>query len=51
MENIEGVGAEPSSSTRFAGSPSNSPAEIPESVEYVTGQRQEICFGMVRGKF
>jgi hypothetical protein len=32
-------------------SPSDNPAMIPESVEYVTPQRQEICFGMVRSNF
>ena len=40
------VGSSPG--TSFAVSPSDSPAIKPKSMEWINGQRQEICFGMVR---
>jgi len=40
-----------SPATSFTVSPSDNPAEIPESVEHGISQRQEICFGMVCSNF
>jgi hypothetical protein len=50
MENVEGVVAESWSGTSFPVSLSGSPAITPGAVEYGSGQRQVICFGMVRSK-
>jgi len=51
MGNVDSIVSEPSASTSFADSPSDSPAIVSESAEYVTGQEREICFGMVSRKF
>ena len=47
MGNVEDVVASISSCTSSTISPSDSTVVIPKSVEYMTDQRHEICFGMV----